>query len=205
MPYGERPTTGFALTDAQTAHFCREGFVVLREVYSSAEVAMLRSRASAALSRLRTQSDGARHGVNFSFAPGPDQGASARNLEVDTLNPHRVAQVDDFHKMDECIEAHMRCPRLTNALTGLLGPDIDAYQVTTITKPPKFQWNGGGYNFHQDVCDYGGGGDTDGHSSNYRYGGMTNFGAPVPSRYLSLSLCFSLPPSRSLAPRSCAR
>ena len=31
-------------------------------------------------------------------------------------------------------------------------------------------------NFHQDVCDYGGGGDTNGAATTYRYGGLTNFG-----------------------------
>ena len=30
--------------------------------------------------------------------------------------------------------------------------------------------------FRQDVCDYGGGGDTDGARTTFRYGGMTNFG-----------------------------
>eukprot|EP01046_Picozoa_sp_COSAG06_P037741 COSAG06_NODE_4290_length_4394_cov_4.272643_1_plen_432_part_00 len=175
-PYGSRPASGFSLTDAQVAHFCHEGYCVLPNVYSAEEVSTLRSHASAALSRLTSQAAGSTHGVNFSFAPGPEQGASAPHHAADQLNPHRVAQVDDFHKMDSAIEGHMRCPRMTNALTELLGADIDAYQVTTITKPPKFEWAGGGYNFHQDVCDYGGGGDTNGQSTNFRYGGLANFG-----------------------------
>lgn len=110
-PYGRRPATGFTLTDAQIAHFCSEGYVILRGVYSALEAATLRGRASNALAKLRTQADGATNGVNFSFAPGPEQGASAPHDVLDRLNPHRVAQVDDFHKMDREIEGHMRCPR----------------------------------------------------------------------------------------------
>lgn len=56
----------------------------------------------------------------------------------------RPRQVDDFYKMDGAVEAHMRCPRVCNALRELLGEDIDAYQVATITKPAEFGWEGGG-------------------------------------------------------------
>ena len=211
MPYGRRPATGFALNDQQVASFCRDGYLVLRGVYAAANVEKLRKHTARALAKLSSPEAGVAAGVNFSYAAGPSQGA--RLGEGDAINPHCVAQVDDFYKMDSEIEAHMRCPKMTNALTELLvtdlmlhclyplvtahsislqctaakhlflcthescnsdcrraypqGADIDAYQVTTITKSPGFEWQGGGYNFHQDVADYGGGGDCNGESSTY--------------------------------------
>jgi hypothetical protein len=45
--------------------------------------------------------------------------------------------VDDFYKMSPRIEQHMRCPKLTNALTELLGPDFDAYQVRSLLLPVR--------------------------------------------------------------------
>ena len=58
VPYGERPAAGFTFTDAQVAHFCRQGYVVLRGVYDQAEVQRLREHASAALQSLTSQEAG---------------------------------------------------------------------------------------------------------------------------------------------------
>ena len=127
VPYGERPAAGFTFTDAQVAHFCRQGYVVLRGVYDQAEVQRLREHASAALQSLTSQEAGVGAGVNFSFAPGPEQGAAAPSPDPDPLNPNRVAQVDDFYKMDAAIEQHMRCDKMTNALTELLGEGLSLH------------------------------------------------------------------------------
>ena len=104
---------------------------------------------------------------------------------ADSGNPHRVGYVNDLHLHHPALTPTAAHSRLLNCLTELLGPDIDAWQVATVVKPPGLRWAGGGYGWHQDIADYGGSGDCDGKSTSYTYHGMTNFGNLCAITYLS--------------------
>ncbi len=197
MPYARPPRDGPAFAPADVDHFCREGYVVLRGFYSEEEVASLRVATTETLARLGEERKGEQGSADMFYgdvAFAPVAGPS------DPANPHRVGYVNDLHLYDPALQPTRAHSKMLSCLTELMGPDIDAWQVATVVKPPGMIWAGGGYGWHQDIADYGGSGDTDGCSTSYNYHGMTNFANVCTITYLSA--CSPDHGATSVIPRS---
>lgn len=183
-PHGSRPTSGAAFSPQDVAHFCREGYVVLRNFYTQAEVHALREGTQGVLTRLGAERLAEQKGGSADMFYG-DLAFAPVDGPADSGNPHRVGYVNDLHLYESALMPSIAHARILNCLTELLGPDIDAWQVATVVKPPGLTWAGGGYGWHQDIADYGGSGDCDGTTTTYSYHGMTCFGNLCTITYLN--------------------
>lgn len=201
----------FVLDSSQRDHFLRKGYVVLRAFFTAAEVAQRRDAVVRLLSRAASaaesevgswsawpRSDGLAGGAVVRFDPWHTARLEAGQpgLPGDAVNPGRVRYLNDAFAVDATLEAHMRDPRLLDAVSQLLGPDVDAYQSALVVKPPRANTEYHGW--HQDIVDYGG--VYDAASGELEYRGMSNFGNLATITYLMH--CTEPNGSTTLAPSS---
>ena len=128
-----------SLTENLKNQFATDGYFILREFFSSIEIAELRDAAADVLSEATR---GAR-GVGFdpwTKEPGDD------------INPNRVTYINDIFLMHERFEAHMRTRKLARVFCDLYGPDINGFQSAAVIKTP--QLNNDFHGWHQDAPDY---------------------------------------------------
>ena len=123
--------------------FDRDGYAVLRGVYSPAEAAELRDVMVGLLRRLaRGDRD-----PDCGFDPWyPDDGLG------DADNPNRVVYLNDLHLRHPRLDEHMRNARLTSVFCDLWNADIKAFQAASVIKPNGYDAEYHGW--HQDMVDY---------------------------------------------------
>ncbi len=123
----------------QIHSFDRDGYLILREFFDTAEVAELRSATADVLR-------GAKRGMKgVGFDPWTTQPG-------DALNPNRVYYYNDLFLAHSRLDSHMRDPRLATVFCELYDNDIDAYQSATVVKPAMMNFDFQGW--HQDAPDY---------------------------------------------------
>ncbi|MYD43903.1 MAG: phytanoyl-CoA dioxygenase family protein [Gammaproteobacteria bacterium] len=127
------------LNQDQIESFAGDGFLILREFFTSNVVDELRQ----ATVELLTATPRGTPGVGFdpwSNKPG------------DALNPHRVTWYNDIFLKHRRLDAHMHDERLATVFCELYDSDIDAFQSATVVKPENSNFDFQGW--HQDAPDY---------------------------------------------------
>jgi ectoine hydroxylase-related dioxygenase (phytanoyl-CoA dioxygenase family) len=109
------------LTEAQREYFNEQGYLVIEDVFSPAEVENLRRSADA----LSAQAQGLTESTDRFKLKAFDNGG---NL---------VQQVAEPHELDGTWMALARDNRLLDIVEGLLGPNIQLYYSMLMMKPPR--------------------------------------------------------------------
>lgn len=122
------------LTQTQVEFFHENGYIVLEDLLSEEELAEARRQMKAVL----CDPENARPGVGFSYEP-PEQ---SEHYPADPDNPRRVWMLFDTPLAGDWWYDNIRDPRITIAMSQLLGPNIDFHNGKARIKPP-------GYGSHQ--------------------------------------------------------
>ena len=136
---GGRGALLISLTENLKNRFRKDGYFILREVFSAIEIAELRDAAANILS------EGTRGTPGVGFDPWTQEPG-------DDINPHRVTYLNDIFLMHERFDAHMRTSKLAQVFCDLYGPDINGFQSAAVIKTP--QLNNDFHGWHQDAPDY---------------------------------------------------
>lgn len=127
------------LTQAQIAFFHENGYVVLENLWSAEELAAARRQMNALL----RDPDSARPRVSFSYEP-PEE---AQKHPIDPDNPRRVWMIFDTPLAGDWWYDNIRDPRILEAMSELLGPNINFHNGKARIKPPGYGTHQG---WHQD-------------------------------------------------------
>ncbi|HZO91804.1 MAG TPA: phytanoyl-CoA dioxygenase family protein [Chthonomonadaceae bacterium] len=119
------------LTQEQKAFFNANGYLVLENVWSQAELAEARRQMRALL----RDPDSARPGVQFSYEPPEEAG----KYPIDPDNPRRVWMIFDTPLAGDWWYNNIRDPRVVDAMADLLGPNINFHNGKARIKPPGYQ------------------------------------------------------------------
>jgi phytanoyl-CoA hydroxylase len=131
------PRTLHALTPEQKRFFDENGYLLLPQVYSPAEV----SEAREEMRRLLRHPDQAPRRVSFNYEPAQTEEADgARDSRpIDPDNPHRVWMLMDTPLAGDWWFAQIQTPFVVDAIADCLGPDIDFHNGKARIKPPGYQ------------------------------------------------------------------
>lgn len=127
------------LSADQIDFFHRNGYVVLPDLLSHEELDEARRQMAAVLQRPGE----ANPGVQFSYEPADQAGRHA----IDPVNPHRVWMLMDTPLAGDWWNQNMRDPRIVEAMSELLGPNINFHNGKARIKPPGYGTHQG---WHQD-------------------------------------------------------
>jgi ectoine hydroxylase-related dioxygenase (phytanoyl-CoA dioxygenase family) len=133
------PQKLLALSPEQKRFFDENGYLLVEELYSPAEVTAARQE----MARLLRDPEAARPRVRFSYEKeeaGPD-------VPVDPDNPRRVWMVMDTPLAGDWWFDNIRDPRVVDIIADLLGPNIDFHNGKARIKPPGYVSHQG---WHQD-------------------------------------------------------
>jgi hypothetical protein len=119
-----------ALDAAQTAAFARDGYLVLRALYTPDEVAGMRER----FNELLRHPEAAHPGLRYTYE-GPE-GLVTR--PVDPNNARGVSLIMDTPLAGDYWFDQIRDPRLVNVIGDLLGPDVNFFNGKARIKPPGY-------------------------------------------------------------------
>ena len=119
------------LTQAQIQFFHENGYVVLEDLLSAEELAEARRQMRALL----RDPEGARPGVKFSYEP--EEQAEEQTIDLD--NPRRVWMLFDTPLAGDWWYDNIRDPRITEAISELLGPNINFHNGKARIKPPGYE------------------------------------------------------------------
>src|SRR5689334_15887108 len=122
------------LTTEQVQFFREQGYLLLPQVYSPAEVAEAREQ----LNRLLRDPEAAHPRVRFSYEP-PEE---AKRHPVAPDNPRRIWMVFDSPLAGDWWFRQFQEPPVVDAMTECLGPNLDFHNGKVRVKPP-------GYHSHQ--------------------------------------------------------
>jgi hypothetical protein len=126
------------LTPEQKAFFDANGYLLLPQLYSPAEV----EEARAEMRRLLRSPEQAHPRVKFSYEPEP-----SADVPVDPDNPHRVWMLFDTPLAGDWWFRQFQEPRVVDAMVDCLGPDLDFHNGKARIKPPGYASHQG---WHQD-------------------------------------------------------
>ena len=125
------------LTDEQLAHYRRQGFVVIENLVSEAELSALQER-------LREYTHGGRsqEQIRVQIEPRVTRG------ELSVEHPgDGIRKIDGLVESDDLFQALGRHPNIVGVLTRILGPDIKMFRNGVLLKPPEV---GSAKGMHQD-------------------------------------------------------
>ncbi|HEX2034010.1 MAG TPA: phytanoyl-CoA dioxygenase family protein [Chloroflexota bacterium] len=128
-----------ALEPAQKAAFERDGYLVVRGLYSPHEIAEMRER----FNRIVCAPETAHKGLRFSYEPAEE----LAKRPVDPNNPRGVWLIMDTPLADDYWFDQIREPRIVNIMGDLLGPDVNFFNGKARLKPPGYVNRQG---WHQD-------------------------------------------------------
>lgn len=132
------------LATEQISQFEQEGYLVLKGLFSPAEVTALKQAIAELLEPITRQDRPPDTGFDPWFH-GRDRGG-------DALNPNRVVYMNDLHLQHPRLNAHMRSEKLCTVFCDLWQADINAFQAATVLKPNQYDAEYHGW--HQDMPDY---------------------------------------------------
>jgi ectoine hydroxylase-related dioxygenase (phytanoyl-CoA dioxygenase family) len=127
------------LTQAQRQFFDANGYLVLEDLLSQAELTEARRQ----MNLILRDPDGARPGVKFSYEPAD----LADRHPADPDNPRRVWMLFDTPLAGDWWYDNIRDPRIVDAICDLLGPNINFHNGKARIKPPGYTSHQG---WHQD-------------------------------------------------------
>jgi ectoine hydroxylase-related dioxygenase (phytanoyl-CoA dioxygenase family) len=127
------------LTQQQVDFFHTNGYVLLENVWSEAELAEARRQMDALL----CFPERARPGVQFSYEPKEE----ADRHPIAPNNPHRIWMIFDTPLAGDWWFENMRDARICDAMTQLLGPNLNFHNGKARIKPPGYGTHQG---WHQD-------------------------------------------------------
>lgn len=127
------------LSQEQKQFFHANGYLLLENLLSSAELAEARSQ----MNTLLTHRAEAPHGVGFSMEPAD----SGQNWPIDPVNPECVWMLFDTPLAGDWWLQNIRDPRIIGAMSDLLGPNINFHNGKARIKPPGY---GSHQGWHQD-------------------------------------------------------
>lgn len=127
------------LTQSQIEFFHRNGYLVLEDLLSPDELVEARHQMHALL----RNPESARPRVKFSYEPAEQ----AALHPIDPNNPHRVWMIFDTPLAGDWWYDNIRDRRIVEAMSELLGPNIDFHNGKARIKPPGY---GTHQYFHQD-------------------------------------------------------
>ncbi|HVF10508.1 MAG TPA: phytanoyl-CoA dioxygenase family protein [Abditibacteriaceae bacterium] len=116
------------VTPEQKEFFDKNGYVILKSLYSPDEIARMREE----FHRLVTETEGRAHNMSYHFME-PVEG-----YEVDPFNPKNVAGMMDQTLAGDYWFDQFTDPRVVGAMVDLLGPNIDFHNGKIRNKPPGF-------------------------------------------------------------------
>lgn len=128
-----------ALTLAQKRFFDENGYLVLEDLYSPDEVAVMRREMDALL----RDPAAARPRVRFSYEPAEERDRHP----IDPENPQRVWMIMDTPLAGDWWFDNLRDPRVVDVIVDLLGPNINFHNGKARIKPPGYRSHQG---WHQD-------------------------------------------------------
>ena len=120
-----------ALQPEQKRFFDDNGYLVVEDLYSAAEVEEIRH----AMNSLLRDPDAARPGVSFSF----EAGDPAPGLPIDPNNPRRAWMIMDTPLAGDLWMRQVCDPRVVSIIGDLLGPNINFHNGKARIKPPGYQ------------------------------------------------------------------
>ena len=135
MPDTTRPVWG--LTAAERAAYERDGFLVVRDLLSAAEVAALRARVRAYTHEGRPWGQ-----VRFQVEPRVARG----ELKVDHPGDG-IRKIDGLVEHDDLFRGLGTHPHIVGLITAVLGADLKMFRNSLLLKPPRV---GSQKGFHQD-------------------------------------------------------
>ena len=123
-----------ALTPDEKQFFDDNGYLIVRGLYKTDEVAGIRER----MDDLLRHPELARPGVKFHYEPEEERGKHP----IDPNNPHRIWMVFDTPLAGDWWFDNIRDKRVVDIIADLLGPNINFHNGKARIKPP-------GYKTHQ--------------------------------------------------------
>ena len=125
------------LTDEQLAHYRSQGFVVIENLVSEVELAVLQER-------LREYTHGGRSQERISVQTEP----RVTRGELGVARPgDGIRKIDGLVESDDRFQALGRHPNIVSVLSRILGPDIKMFRNAVLLKPPEV---GSAKGMHQD-------------------------------------------------------
>jgi ectoine hydroxylase-related dioxygenase (phytanoyl-CoA dioxygenase family) len=138
----------YNLTVDEYVRFCRDGFLVVRNLVAPAEIAELRQHTDDLMQGRLPQQNRQMAERDLS----KDHGVTVQGLEAPPANLSPVEKAQYFlrihmlHRKLELHERYMLHPRVLDVLEVLIGPDVLAMQTMLFLKPPGKPGQG----WHQD-------------------------------------------------------
>ena len=130
---------GPTLSDAQVAEYQREGFLVLRGLFSPEVVAPWRDRFGAIVEGSAEPAEGMLVMRDVMVAKGAVAPASRAAA---------IAKIQDFHNDPVLFDGYVRNERLLDLVGAFTGPDVKSIHTMLINKPPGVD---GRHPLHQDM------------------------------------------------------
>jgi phytanoyl-CoA hydroxylase len=128
-----------ALTSEQKQFFDEKGYLLLKQLYSPAEVREAREQ----LNALLRAPEEAHPRVRFSY----EAAESADDYPVDPDNPRRIWMIMDTPLAGDWWFRQFQDPRVVDVIVDCLGPNIDFHNGKARVKPPGYRSHQG---WHQD-------------------------------------------------------
>ena len=125
------------LSDAQLAHYRSQGFVVIENLVSPAELSALQERL-----REYTHGERSQERLRVQIEPRVTRG----ELSVDHPGDG-IRKIDGLVESDDLFQALGRHPNIVGVLARILGPDIKMVRNAVLLKPPEV---GSAKGMHQD-------------------------------------------------------
>jgi phytanoyl-CoA hydroxylase len=130
------------LSDGQLEGYWRDGFVVLRRLFSAEEIAPWLARTRALASGSAPPPLGMKIVRDVMVAKGAVQPATPE---------HAVCKINFFER-DDVLMDYARAPQLLDAAASILGPDVTFVNSMVVAKPPGVD---GRHPLHQDLLYFG--------------------------------------------------